>query len=112
MLILGLLIAEIYPDSLNLLMILCIVDGEIHKFFATVHWEMLLLNFRLFARAVFTKVVNLTPTLLVNSFEDAPFKPNHDSITCLPVERSTQILGELLCNVSGQFLCHSDFEVW
>ena len=38
------LLTEISPDSLNLFMVLCTVDGEIPKLFAILRWETLSLN--------------------------------------------------------------------
>lgn len=66
------------------------------KFFATLHWEMLFLNFRLFAHAVLPKWWTSPYSYLWTSFEDAPFIPSHDRITCyqstrLPVECWTQV---------------------
>lgn len=62
-------------DSLNLLMIFQIVDGNVTKSLADVCWEMLVLNCWAIAQAVFHKLVNFTPSLLVNDlpFQGCPF---------------------------------------
>ena len=63
------LCAEISPDSLNLLMILCTIYDEIPKFLAIVHWETLFLNCSTkFSHTVVHKAVYLAPSLLMNDW--------------------------------------------
>lgn len=72
--------AEVSLDSLNLLMIVCIVGGEI---LAVLLYETMLLNCWIICPCSFSPNGEPCPIFVCERLsKDAPSIPNHDSITC------------------------------
>ncbi len=90
---------EISLDSLNLLITLWAVDGEIPNSSWFCVEKCCFRAVGLFAQAVVHKLVNIAQPLPVTdwAFQDAPFIPNHDTITCF----------QLTCRMFQMFSEHS-----